>query len=71
MRRSSIPWPPRPSALFALVGSLVVVAGCVTKGRYDGVVAANHDLQQRVGLLEASTRSLDAERAKRILDELE
>jgi len=69
MRRSSTPWPRRPSTLLVLVCSLAA-AGCVTKGRYDEVVQKNRALERRVELLDSSTRSLDAERA-RLIDELE
>lgn len=69
MRRSSTPWPRRPSTLIALLFCLAA-AGCVAKGRYDEVVEENRVLQQRVELLDSSTRSLDAERVK-LIDEFE
>lgn len=69
MRRSSTRWARRASALLTVVCSLAA-AGCVAKGRYDTVVEDNRALQRRVELLDRSTRSLDAERAK-LIDALE
>ncbi|MDP6074664.1 MAG: OmpA family protein [Myxococcota bacterium] len=63
-------WPRRLGTLLALVCSITAAAGCVSKGRYDGVVSDKRALERRVELLEASSRSLDAERAK-LLDEFE
>lgn len=70
MRRSSIRWRGRPSAILALTGLLVLASGCVTKTRYDRAMADNRQLSQHVERLEASTRSLAGERTK-LIDELE
>lgn len=68
MRRSSRPFQrPCDTALFCAVALLA--AGCVTSGKYERVVderdalrADKAQLEERVRLLEASTKSLDAER---------
>lgn len=68
MKRSGIRWL-APSALLVAAATFPL-AGCVSTGRFDEVVAERDTLRARVELLEASKESLDAERV-RLIDEME
>ncbi len=76
MRCSTRPWRPlRPRGRTALLPALalaVVAAapGCVSKGRYDAVVAERDKLKSERALLERSNASLSAERVK-VFEQLE
>jgi chemotaxis protein MotB len=80
MRRFGTPWL-RPAsfldfarlrlaARFACLVLALALAGCVTRGTHQEVVAERDDLKQKVELLEASNESLGAERV-RIIEEME
>jgi chemotaxis protein MotB len=76
MRRSSKPFLRLCDAALPCAAALLA-AGCVTSGKYDRVVAERDalrtdkaQLEERVRLLEASTKSLDAERAS-LIDQME
>jgi chemotaxis protein MotB len=76
MRRSSTPFRRLCDAALPCAAALLA-AGCVTSGKYDRVVEERDalrtqkaQLEQRVHLLEASTKSLDSERAA-LIDEME
>jgi chemotaxis protein MotB len=70
MKRSNTPCKRAANGLAALALAAAAASGCVTRGKYDGVVRDLEKERQRVADLERSNEALGGERLK-LIDEME